>query len=54
MKDMAKKKTSVNLEESLWQKWVIYVVQKYGTSHKVSEAIGEAISEYMINHPLEA
>ena len=50
---MPKKKTSVNLEEDLWQKWVIYVVQRYGTSHKVSEALGEAIDEYMKNHPLE-
>jgi len=53
MEDMVKKKTSVNLEAELWRVWVIYVVQKWGTSHKVSEAIGEAIGEYMENHPLK-
>ncbi len=49
---MPKKKTSLNIDDALWQKWLVYVIQKYGTSRKVSEATTEALEEYMKNHPV--
>jgi hypothetical protein len=52
MSDMTKKKTSINIDDELWQQWLIYVLKKYGSSHKVSECLAEAIQEYMNNHPI--
>ena len=51
---MRKKKTSINIDEELWNNWIVYVVRRYGSSRKVSEALGDAITEFMINHPLKA
>jgi hypothetical protein len=47
MSEMPKKKTSINIEDSVWQKWLIFVVTKYGSARKVSEATTEALEEYM-------
>ena len=51
---MGMKKTSINIDEELWSDWTVYVVRRYGSSRKVSKALGEAITEFMINHPLES
>ncbi|MDW8022122.1 MAG: hypothetical protein RMJ15_00025 [Nitrososphaerota archaeon] len=45
-----KKKTSINIDEKLWSEWLVFVVRKYGTSRKVSEALADAIKEYMQKH----
>jgi hypothetical protein len=50
MADMPKKKTSVNMEEDTWKQWLLFVVQKYGSSRRVSEETGRAIKEYMKKH----
>jgi len=42
-----KKKTSINIDEKLWSEWLIFVIKKYGTGRKVSEALEDAIREYM-------
>ena len=50
---MPKKKTSINIDADLWKKWTIYVIQRYGSSRKVSDALAEAISDTMTRHPIE-
>jgi hypothetical protein len=52
MSEMTKKKTSLNIDDKTWQDWLVYVIQKTGTSRKVSEYTVEALKEYMINHPV--
>jgi hypothetical protein len=49
---MAKKKTSLNIDEKVWQEWLIYVVKKTGSSRRVSDFTVEALNEYMKTHPL--
>jgi metal-responsive CopG/Arc/MetJ family transcriptional regulator len=44
---MGKKKTSINIDEQLWSEWLVFVIKKYGTSRKVSEALADAIRQYM-------
>jgi hypothetical protein len=48
-----KKKTSLNIDDKAWQDWLVYVIQKTGTSRKVSEMSAEAFLYYMKNHPVE-
>jgi hypothetical protein len=50
---MARKKTSLNIDDKLWQEWLIYVVKKTGSSRKVSGFTAEALAEYMKNHPIK-
>ena len=49
-----KKKTSINIDDKLWKQWLLFVVDKYGTAHKTSEAMGEAIKEYIQRHDKKA
>jgi metal-responsive CopG/Arc/MetJ family transcriptional regulator len=44
------KKTSINIDAALWKEWLLFVVEKYGTSRKVSVALADAIREYMEKH----
>jgi len=44
------KKTSINIDAALWKEWLLFVVEKYGTSRKVSIALADAIREYMERH----
>lgn len=44
---MAKRKTSINIEEEVWKRWILFVVNKYGSSRKVSEATAEALQFYI-------
>lgn len=50
---MAKKKTSLNIEEQLWKDWILYVVKKTGSTMKVSEETERLIREEMQKHPIE-
>jgi len=34
MTDMPKRKTSVNMEEDTWKQWLLFVVQKRGSSRE--------------------
>lgn len=50
---MTKRKTSLNIDDKVWQEWLVYIVKKTGSSRKVSEHTVEALKEYMKNHPIE-
>jgi hypothetical protein len=50
MTDMPKKKTSVNMDEGTWKQWLLFVIQKHGSSRRVSEETTRAIKEYMKKH----
>jgi hypothetical protein len=50
MTDMPKKKTSVNIDEDTWKRWLLFVIQKHGTSRRVSEETARALKEYMKEH----
>jgi hypothetical protein len=44
------KKTSVNMEEDTWKQWLLFVIQKHGSSRRVSEETARAIKEYAEKH----
>ena len=44
---MARKKTSFMVEEELWTQWMHFVLDHYGSSRKASEALADAMREYM-------
>jgi hypothetical protein len=50
MTDMPKKKTSLNIEEDTWKQWLLFVIQKHGSSRRVSEETARAVKEYMKKH----
>jgi hypothetical protein len=50
MGDMPKKKTSVNIDEDIWKHWLLFVIQKHGSSRRVSEETARALKEYMKKH----
>jgi hypothetical protein len=47
---MPKKKTSLAIDDQVWTKWLTFVIQKTGSSRKVSEETVNALEEYMKNH----
>jgi hypothetical protein len=48
---MTVKKTSIAIEEQTWKEWLTYSINKTGSARKASDLLGEAIREYMKNHP---
>jgi hypothetical protein len=44
---MARKKTSIAIEENLWKEWTVFVVNKTGSARKLSDEIENALKEYM-------
>lgn len=44
---MVKKKTSISIDEKLWEEFVIFVVKKTGSSRKISQEVENAIKFYM-------
>jgi hypothetical protein len=44
---MAKRKTSITVDEKLWKEWTMFVINKTGSARKLSEEIENALSEYM-------
>ena len=47
---MSKRKTSINVEDSLWREWIKFVVDKTGSARKGSEELELAMIEYMERH----
>mgnify|MGYP001039311762 CR=1 FL=1 len=47
---MVKKKTSIMIDESLWNEWIHFVLDKTGSARKASEEIEKAMREYMARH----
>ena len=48
--NVVKKTTSIKVEETLWKKWLSYVVSKHGSTRHVSEELEKALQEYMDKH----
>jgi galactitol-specific phosphotransferase system IIC component len=44
---MARKKTSITIDEDLWKEWTMFVVNKTGSARKLSDEIENALKEYM-------
>jgi len=45
-----KQKTSFIVDQELWKKWILFVVNKRGSARKLSQELEEALKEYMKNH----
>jgi hypothetical protein len=48
---MAKKKTSIAIEEDLWTQWIQFVVARTGSARKLSDEIEKALKYYMSHAP---
>jgi len=44
---MAKRKTSITIDERLWKEWTKFVVDKTGSARKLSDEIENALKQYM-------
>jgi len=44
---MAKRKTSITIEEEVWKEWTKWVIDKTGSSRKLSDELENALKEYM-------
>jgi hypothetical protein len=44
---MAKRKTSITIDEELWKEWTMFVVNKTGSSRKLSDELENALKEFM-------
>ena len=53
MESMTKKKTSLAIEPEVWTRWLSFVINKTGSSRKISDITVNALEEYMKNHPVE-
>lgn len=42
-----KKRTSIYIDENLWNKWMHFVIDAYGSSRKASEALEDAMKIFM-------
>ena len=42
-----KKRTSIYINKALWHEWMHFVLDHYGSSRKASEALEDAIKEFM-------
>jgi hypothetical protein len=44
---MAKRKTSITIDEELWKQWTMFVIDKTGSARKLSDEIENALKAYM-------
>lgn len=51
--EMGKVKTTLNIDEKLWQTFQVYALKVTGSARNASAKVEEALTEYMNNHPLE-
>jgi len=42
-----KKRTSIYVDGDLWNEWMHFVIDHYGSSRKASEALEDAMREFM-------
>jgi hypothetical protein len=49
---LPKVKTSVSLDKDVWTAFLLYCLEKYGSTRKASEELQIAIMEYMKNNPI--
>jgi hypothetical protein len=52
--EMGKVKTTLNIDEKLWQNFQVYALKVTGSARNASSKVEEALREFMQNHPLEA
>lgn len=45
-----KRKTSVNVDQDVWMKWNHFVIDKTGSSRRVSQELEKALLEYIEKH----
>jgi hypothetical protein len=45
-----RQKTSVMVNQELWKKWILFVVNRRGSARKLSQELEGAMKEYMKNH----
>jgi len=50
---MGKQKTSFMVDSQLWKEWTLFVVNKTGSTRKLSEELEKALREYMDKHKIE-
>lgn len=48
-----KHKTSINIDKQTWNQWNHFVLDKTGSTRKVSEELEKALKEYMEKHPIQ-
>jgi len=48
-----KHKTSINIDKQTWNEWNHFVLDKTGSTRKVSEELEKALKEYMERHKPE-
>lgn len=48
--DKGKAKTSINIDKRAWTEWIKFVVNKTGSTRKISEELEKALQEYMKKH----
>jgi len=48
---MARKKTSLTLDEKLWNDFQTYALKKHGNSRNANTEMELAMREYLKNHP---
>jgi len=42
-----KKRTSIYVDEKIWNDWMHFVIDAYGSSRKASEALEDAMKDFM-------
>ncbi len=51
--EMGKIKTTLNLDEKLWQDFQVYALKVTGVARNASLKVEDALREYMQNHPVK-
>ena len=51
--EMGKTKTTLNLDEQLWNDFQIYALKVTGAARNASLKVEDALREYMANHPVK-
>jgi hypothetical protein len=51
--EMGKTKTTLNLDEQLWNDFQIYALKSTGAARNASLKVEDALREYMANHPIK-
>ncbi|MDG6934083.1 MAG: hypothetical protein JRN68_05245 [Nitrososphaerota archaeon] len=49
---MTKTKTSISLDKEVWTTFLLYCLEKHGSTRKASEELQAAILWYMKNNPV--
>lgn len=50
---MNKRKTSIVVDQDTWKEWTFFVIDRTGTSRKLSIELEKALKEYMDKHTEE-